>query len=87
MRILYYSLEVRTIHAMRIHSPQFIINPRNFAKKIKLQLPILIATYPLREGSGSLPRDSKDRYPTILPTYRTTNDTKSISNGNVKKIE
>lgn len=63
---------------MKLSNYQFVISPRSFDKKIKLQLPILIATYPLRDGT--MPRDSKDRYPTILPTYRTTNDTKAISN-------
>ncbi|OXA61386.1 Thioredoxin-interacting protein [Folsomia candida] len=70
---------LRGSHLIRIqYDLFFVISPRSFDKKIKLQLPILIATYPLRDGT--MPRDSKDRYPTILPTYRTTNDTKAISN-------
>ncbi|ODM95623.1 Arrestin domain-containing protein 4 [Orchesella cincta] len=61
----------------------FIVIPKSFNKKIKLQVPILIATYPLRgennTNTGSLSRSgSKERYPTILPTYRPTSESKSV---------
>jgi hypothetical protein len=35
---------------------QFIVTPNNLEKSIKLQLPILLATYPLRNDDGTIRR-------------------------------
>ncbi|CAG7834310.1 unnamed protein product [Allacma fusca] len=65
---------LRGCHLIRIqYDLFFIINPKSFDKRIKLQVPIMIATYPLRDPStgDTLSRGhSKERYPDVLPLIR-----------------
>ena len=57
---------------------QFIVTPSNFEKPIKLQLPILLATYPLRSEDGTMRRKAKTEYPTTLPIFRPWLDEKNL---------
>ena len=57
---------------------QFIVTPSNFEKPIKLQLPILLATYPLRNEDGTMRRKTKAEYPTTLPIFRPWLDEKNL---------
>ena len=57
---------------------QFIVTPNNFEKPIKLQLPILLATYPLRNEDGTMRRKTKTEYPTTLPIFRPWLDEKNL---------
>ena len=57
---------------------QFIVTPCNFEKPIKLQLPILLATYPLRNEDGTMRRKNKTEYPTTLPIFRPWLDEKNL---------
>ena len=59
---------------------QFIVTPSNFEKPIKLQLPILLATYPLRNEDGTMRRKTKAEYPTTLPIFRPWLDEKICDN-------
>ena len=49
---------------------QFIIKPDNLEKEIKLQLPIMIASYPYRNSDGTLRRKRGAEYPASLPVFR-----------------
>lgn len=50
---------------------QFIIEPKGLDRPIKLQLPIMIATYPARNKDGTLKRRSRlPAYPALLPVFR-----------------
>ena len=40
---------------------QFIISPKSLDKKIKLQLPIMIATYPLRDSASIATHDENGK--------------------------
>ena len=58
---------------------QFIVTPSNLEKPIKLQLPIMLATYPLRNEDGTLKRTrTKIEYPTTLPIFRPWLDEKTF---------
>ena len=58
---------------------QFIVTPSNLEKSIKLQLPIVLATYPLRNEDGTLRRNkTKTEYPTTLPIFRPWLDEKTF---------
>ena len=57
---------------------QFIVTPSNFEKPLKLQLPILLATYPLRNEDGTMRRKTKAEYPTTLPIFRPWLDEKNL---------
>ena len=58
---------------------QFIVTPSNLEKSIKLQLPIMLATYPLRNEDGTLRRNkTKTEYPTTLPIFRPWLDEKTF---------
>ena len=60
-------------------SLQFIVTPSNLEKSIKLQLPIMLATYPLRNEDGTLRRNkTKTEYPTTLPIFRPWLDEKTF---------
>ncbi|KAF2355592.1 Arrestin C-terminal-like domain [Trinorchestia longiramus] len=60
---------LRGCHVIRIqYDVFFIIEPSGIEKDIKLQLPIMLATYPHREGEGSLKRPA--HYPQSLPIFR-----------------
>jgi hypothetical protein len=81
---------LRGCHLIRIqYDLFFVITPKSLDKKIKLQLPIMIATYPLSEtdgsgktiGNGTLSRSGK--FPAILPIYRPSSDTKPINNNHM----
>lgn len=50
--------------------PQFIIEPSNLEKEIKLQLPIMMATYPYRNSDGTLKKKRGAQYPNSLPIFR-----------------
>lgn len=49
---------------------QFIIEPNNLEKDIKLQLPIMMATYPYRNTDGTLKKKKGAQYPSNLPIFR-----------------
>lgn len=57
---------------------QFIIVPKSLEKEIKLQLPIMMATYPLRSNDGTLRRKHNTHYPTTLPIFRPWLEEKAI---------
>ena len=55
------------------------MTPSNFEKAIKLQLPIMLATYPLRNDDGTLKKaKTKIEYPTTLPIFRPWLDEKTF---------
>ena len=47
-------------------------------KPIKLQLPIMLATYPLRGDDGTLRRKRGAHYPSTLPIFRPWLDEKTF---------
>lgn len=49
---------------------QFQIFTKNAKKPIKLQLPIVMATYPVRNKDGTLKRRKGAAYPDSLPIFR-----------------
>lgn len=49
---------------------QFQIITKNSKKPIKLQLPIVMATYPIRNSDGTLKRRKGAHYPYNLPILR-----------------
>ena len=69
---------------------QFVVTPSNLEKAIKLQLPIMLATYPLRNEDGTLARrksggstnggatKTADQYPATLPIFRPWLDEKTF---------
>jgi len=70
---------LRGCHMIRIqYDVFFIVTPSNFEKPIKLQLPILLATYPLRSEDGTMRRKAKTEYPTTLPIFRPWLDEKNL---------
>ena len=71
---------VNVMHCLRVITSlfQFIVTPCNFEKPIKLQLPILLATYPLRNEDGTMRRKNKTEYPTTLPIFRPWLDEKNL---------
>lgn len=55
------------------------MTPSNLEKSIKLQLPIMIATYPLRNEDGTMKRTKiKTEYPSTLPIFRPWLDEKTF---------
>ncbi|XP_076354608.1 arrestin domain-containing protein 4-like isoform X2 [Tachypleus tridentatus] len=48
----------------------FIIYSKGSKKQIKLQLPIMMATYPIRNNDGTLQRKRDSYYPAVLPVFR-----------------
>jgi len=60
---------LRGCHVIRVqYDVFFILHPAGMAKPIKLQLPIMLATYPHRDEDGTL-RDAR-HYPSSLPIVR-----------------
>lgn len=60
---------------------QFVITPKSLDKEIKLQIPIVLATYPLRqEGApvGTAPTKRGAHYPSTLPIFRPWLDDKTF---------
>lgn len=57
----------------------FIIEPKGLEKEVKIQLPILLATYPFRD-EDSEPRKEGTHYPTTLPIFRPWLEEKSVKN-------
>lgn len=57
---------------------QFVVTPSNLEKPIKLQLPIMLATYPFRNEDGTLRRKQKIEYPATLPIFRPWLDEKTF---------
>ncbi|CAH2256729.1 jg10961 [Pararge aegeria aegeria] len=47
---------------------QFIIEPKSLEKEVKLQLPILLGTYPFRDADAEA--HPPTHYPTTLPIFR-----------------
>lgn len=61
---------LRGCHLIRIHyDVNFSIYPKS-GKEITLILPILMATYPIRNADGTLKRRKGTYYPSTLPTFR-----------------
>ena len=58
--------------------PQFQIEPHSMEKPIKLQLPIMLATYPLRSDDGTVRRKRGAQYPSTLPIFRPWLDEKTF---------
>lgn len=52
------------------HSQQFEIQTKGARKPIKLQLPIVMATYPIQNKDGTLKRRKGAVYPDSLPVFR-----------------
>ncbi|KAF0290747.1 Arrestin domain-containing protein 17 [Amphibalanus amphitrite] len=62
---------LRGCHLIKIqYDVFFIIKPDNLEKEIKLQLPIMIASYPYRNPDGTLRRKRGAEYPASLPVFR-----------------
>ena len=57
---------------------QFQIEPHSMEKPIKLQLPIMLATYPLRSDDGTIRRKRGAHYPSTLPIFRPWLDEKTF---------
>lgn len=57
---------------LKLHSrpKQFQILTKNSKNPIKLQLPIVMATYPIRNKDGTLKRRKGAAYPDSLPVFR-----------------
>lgn len=47
-----------------------MVIPKGAHKRVKLQVPIIMATYPLRNSDGTLPRRKGTYYPSTLPMTR-----------------
>ncbi|PNF35522.1 hypothetical protein B7P43_G04101 [Cryptotermes secundus] len=70
---------LRGCHLIKIqYDVYFIIDPKSFEKEIKLQLPIMLATYPLRSPDGTLRRKQGTHYPSTLPIFRPWLDEKTV---------
>lgn len=63
---------LRGCHLIKIHYDVFfqIITKNNTKKPIELQLPIVMATYPVRNKDGTLKRKKGASYPDSLPIFR-----------------
>ncbi|XP_053592813.1 arrestin domain-containing protein 4 isoform X4 [Microplitis demolitor] len=60
---------------------KFVISPKGLDKEIKLQIPIILATYPLRQEGGLVSSTSSKRgahYPSTLPIFRPWLDDKAL---------
>ncbi|XP_040572282.1 arrestin domain-containing protein 4 [Lepeophtheirus salmonis] len=70
---------LRGCHLIRIqYDVFFVVVPNSLDKAIKLQLPIMLATYPLRNDDGTLRKKGKQEYPTTLPIFRPWLDEKTF---------
>ncbi|XP_073999719.1 arrestin family protein Vdup1 [Rhodnius prolixus] len=71
---------LRGCHLISIqYDVYFVIHPKNFEKEIKLQLPIMMATYPLRTQDGTLRKKHGTHYPSTLPIFRPWLEEKTFS--------
>lgn len=62
---------LRGCHLIKIsYDVYFIIEPKSFDKEVKLQLPIMLATYPFRSDDNSALYNSDTHYPSTLPVFR-----------------
>lgn len=62
---------LRGCHLIKIqYDVYFLVKPKGPDREIKLQLPIMIATYPIRNNDGTLSRKKGSHYPTVLPVFR-----------------
>ncbi|XP_044743212.1 arrestin domain-containing protein 4 [Chrysoperla carnea] len=67
---------LRGCHLIKIHYDVFfIIEPKSFEKEVKLQLPIMMATYPLNDGEDK----PGTHYPSTLPIFRPWLEEKSAN--------
>jgi len=70
---------LRGCHIIRIQYDVFFqIEPHSMEKPIKLQLPIMLATYPLRSDDGTVRRKRGAQYPSTLPIFRPWLDEKTF---------
>lgn len=86
--IFYFRAQLHRVGVLEIYlsgtinvSPQFVISPKSLDKEIKLQIPIVLATYPLRpEGvpAGTAPSKRGAHYPSTLPIFRPWLDDKAF---------
>ncbi|GFU33474.1 uncharacterized protein NPIL_225611 [Nephila pilipes] len=62
---------LRGCHLIKIqYDVYFMLEPKGVDKVLKLQLPIMIATYPIRNSDGTLQRRKGTSYPSTLPIFR-----------------
>ncbi|KRT85681.1 hypothetical protein AMK59_1921 [Oryctes borbonicus] len=62
---------LRGCHLIKIqYDVYFIIEPKSFEKEVKLQLPITMATYPLRSLETEGVHKEGTHYPSTLPIFR-----------------
>jgi hypothetical protein len=70
---------LRGCHLIKIqYDVYFSVTPKGPGKAIKLQLPIMMATYPLRNSDGTLKRKKGTYYPSSLPVNRPWLDAEPI---------
>lgn len=72
-RVTWMRINVHSFNTLSFYlsCSQFIVDPKSIEKPVKLQLPIMLATYPFRQNDGSLQRKSSGtHYPTTLPVFR-----------------
>ncbi|CAH1393359.1 unnamed protein product [Nezara viridula] len=70
---------LRGCHLIRVqYDVYFIIQPKSFEKEVKLQLPITLATYPLRGNEGTLRGKHGTHYPSTLPIFRPWLEEKTV---------
>ncbi|BES90034.1 Arrestin_C [Nesidiocoris tenuis] len=71
---------LRGCHLIRIqYDVYFVIQPSNLEKEVKLQLPIMMATYPFRGSEGTLRRKQGTHYPSSLPIFRPWLEEKAVN--------
>lgn len=62
---------LRGCHLIKIqYDVYFTIQPKSLEKEVKLQLPIMMATYPLRSEENGTPYKAGTHYPSTLPIFR-----------------
>nr|CAH7767414.1 unnamed protein product [Callosobruchus chinensis] len=62
---------LRGCHLIKIdYDVFFIVEPKSLQKEVKLQLPIVMATYPLRSEDDDAAYKSGTHYPSTLPIFR-----------------
>lgn len=62
---------LRGCHLIKInYDVYFIVEPKSLQKEVKLQLPIMMATYPLRSDDEEGGYKSGTHYPSTLPIFR-----------------
>ncbi|XP_057663189.1 arrestin domain-containing protein 17 isoform X2 [Diorhabda carinulata] len=62
---------LRGCHLIKInYDVYFIVQPKSLQKEVKLQLPIMMATYPLRSDDEEGGYKSGTHYPSTLPIFR-----------------